>query len=386
MELFLDIFWEKRRVYIEWKQIVCAVLLAFLIVGLYNYINAQPAHVEKFKKKQAVPAEKLPVVGISTDLSLMPEENIEEADQRRKSGDDPRSAVGGPNFAVSYGYSESETEKSPKSAKYVKKTGSKAIASSAAVKADDRIKHVTEAVQDIPVTDVITGNPDIAAGRKDNDRSVKNEKTGAGSADTNQIAADTNKAEADRIAADTNKAGADGMIADTDRADASNEDSHRKDIAGADADKTDVGGTADADRTDVGGAADADRTDTPDTDKTDTKPVVLVERFPGFLTNEKGHIAGYTDAAKILKDYLVVFPRNAACTGIEKEALKGLEADIYEIYIPANITYIAEGAMDELVNLYYIEAAPGNPRFYSENGILYYRNGEVAVCPNRLKR
>ena len=111
-----------------------------------------------------------------------------------------------------------------------------------------------------------------------------------------------------------------------------------------------------------------------------------MERFPGFLTNEEGHIAGYTDASKFQKDYLIVFPIHAACTGIEKGALKGLEADIYEIYIPANISYIAEGALDELVNLCYIEAAPDNPRFYSENGILYHRNGKVAVYPNRLKR
>ena len=128
---------------------------------------------------------------------------------------------------------------------------------------------------------------------------------------------------------------------------------------------------------------DADRTEA-NTDQNDRKPVVLLERFPGFLTNEKGHIAGYTDASKFLKDHLVVLPRDAACTGIEKGALKGLETDIHEIYIPANITYIAEGALDELAKLYYIEAAPDNSRFYSENGVLYYRNGKVAVYPNRL--
>lgn len=56
------------------------------------------------------------------------------------------------------------------------------------------------------------------------------------------------------------------------------------------------------------------------------------------------------------------------------------------IFRPIYLSYIAEGALDELVNLCYIEAAPDNPRFYSENGILYHRNGKVAVYPNRLKR
>ncbi len=51
MELILDIFWEKRRVYIEWNQIICAVLLAFLIAGLYNYIDALPDDTEEFMRE-----------------------------------------------------------------------------------------------------------------------------------------------------------------------------------------------------------------------------------------------------------------------------------------------------------------------------------------------
>lgn len=330
MELILDIFWEKRRVDIEWKQIICAVLLAFLIAGLYNFINAQPKYAEEYAKEQAVPAKNLLTTGTFADILLMPKESIK--DKKSENMNSPDAAAKEPNFAVSYGYSESEAENRTKSAKPVKKSKVKAISLAAATNADDHMKHTTKALPDIPVKDVITEIPNIVTGRKDNDGSMENEKTEPGNANIDEIAAGTNRTESD---------------------------------------STDVNGT---------------EAEIPDTDKTGMKPVTLVERFPGFLINEEGYIAGYTDASKFLKDYLVVFPRNAACTGIEKDALKGLEADIYEIYIPANISYIAEGALDELVNLYYIEAAPGNPRFYSENGILYYRNGEVSVCPNRLKR
>lgn len=330
MELILDIFWEERRVYVEWKQIICAVLLAFLIAGLYNYISAQSDYAEEFAKEQAVPAENLPAIGTFESILLLPEEDIEEAGRRLKSEGIREAVVKEPNFAVSRGHSEPEAENRTKRAKPVEKTTMKEVNSDAVKESDNRIKYVT-AAPDIPVTDVITEIPDIVTGGKDDDAGTGNEKAESGDANTNKIE-DTNKTESD---------------------------------------------SAGADRTE---------TDTPDTDKAGNKPAVLVERFPGFLINEEGHIAGYTDASKILKDYLVVFPRNAACTGIEKDALKGLETDIYEIYLPANISYIAEGALDDLVNLHYIEAAPGNPRFYSENGILYYRNGEVAVCPNRLKR
>ncbi len=133
----------------------------------------------------------------------------------------------------------------------------------------------------------------------------------------------------------------------------------------------------------VGGAEGEEKKDT---DKAESNLPVISERFPGFLANDKGYITGYTDASKFMKDHLVVLPVHGACTGIEKNALKGLEKEVYEIYIPANIIYIAEGAFDDLRNLCYIEASAGNRQFYSKNGILYYRDGRVAACPERIKK
>ena len=332
MEWILGSFWAKRRVYIEWNQMICAVLLAFLVAGLYNYIGALPDDTEEFMREQAAPAKALPAIRTFAELSLLPKESVAEENAGHESKSDPKASAKEQNFAVSYGYSEPDEKKRTKNVKKAAKAGAKAIHLNVEKETDDHGKHAAGALPDTPVMDIVTRNPDImtenldiATGRKDQDGSIANEETGASDAETGRTDADK-----------------------------------------MNADKTD-----------------ADRTEA-NTDQNDRKPVVLLERFPGFLTNEKGHIAGYTDASKFLKDHLVVLPRDAACTGIEKGALKGLETDIHEIYIPANISYIAEGALDELVKLYYIEAAPDNPRFYSENGVLYYRNGKVAVYPNRL--
>lgn len=48
---------------------------------------------------------------------------------------------------------------------------------------------------------------------------------------------------------------------------------------------------------------------------------------------------------------------------------------VEEIYIPANIIYIASGAFENLTNLIYIEVAEDNPVYYSENGELYTKDG-----------
>lgn len=109
------------------------------------------------------------------------------------------------------------------------------------------------------------------------------------------------------------------------------------------------------------------------------------KEFPGFLSNDKGHIIGYTNSSKFLGDNLCVLPFYKTCTGIEKEALNGLEDEIYEIYIPANITYIEMDIFNKLPNLFYIQVDSENPGFYSANGILYYRNGETAAIPKGLE-
>lgn len=115
-------------------------------------------------------------------------------------------------------------------------------------------------------------------------------------------------------------------------------------------------------------------------------PEPLVQKeFSGFICDAEGHIVGFADPSKFMKDSLVVMPRNNACTGIKRGSFKGLEKMISEIYIPANIIYIEPGTFDDLLNLIYIETQPGNAEYYSVNGILYYRDGKVAAYPNRQR-
>lgn len=52
-----------------------------------------------------------------------------------------------------------------------------------------------------------------------------------------------------------------------------------------------------------------------------------------------------------------------------------------EIYIPADITYIEDGAFDDLCCLMYIEVAGDNPEYYSEKGILYRKDGTEIAYP-----
>ena len=99
----------------------------------------------------------------------------------------------------------------------------------------------------------------------------------------------------------------------------------------------------------------------------------------GFACNDAGHIISCAGGSVI--DGIFALPSDAACTGIEAGALSSVAGLITEVYIPANITYIGPGAFDGLGSLMYIEAAPGNPNYYSVGGVLYAMSGEVVAAP-----
>ncbi len=109
------------------------------------------------------------------------------------------------------------------------------------------------------------------------------------------------------------------------------------------------------------------------------------KEFPGFMSNDLGHIVGCTGSIEAVFDGFLCIPGYENCVGIEKGAFDGMEEDVFELYIPANITYIEEGAFDNLTNLMFIEASGDNPVFYSEKGILYYNDGTVAAYPEGLR-
>lgn len=88
----------------------------------------------------------------------------------------------------------------------------------------------------------------------------------------------------------------------------------------------------------------------------------------GFLCNSSGIIIGCPDVVVI--DGVLCIPTTETCTGIAADALVSLGAQVYEIYIPANITTIEEGALNGLTELFYIEVHPDNPVYTSNGGIL----------------
>lgn len=104
------------------------------------------------------------------------------------------------------------------------------------------------------------------------------------------------------------------------------------------------------------------------------------KELAGFVSDDAGHITSCA-AEGAIQDGILALPSDAACTGIESGALAAVADQVTEIYIPANITYIGEGAFENLPNLMYIEAAAGNPNYYSEGGILYTASGEMIACP-----
>lgn len=116
--------------------------------------------------------------------------------------------------------------------------------------------------------------------------------------------------------------------------------------------------------------------------------VEMLELYAGWreLEGVVCNDAGYIISCGTTGDGILALPSNAACTGIENGALAGIAGEISEIYIPANIAYIAPGAFDGLPNLMYIEAATGNPNYYSEGGVLYTSAGEVVAAPAWYER
>lgn len=101
----------------------------------------------------------------------------------------------------------------------------------------------------------------------------------------------------------------------------------------------------------------------------------------GFVINENGVIESCKDPAFVAEGGIIVFPADERCSGIGSDALTGITS-VEDIYIPANITFIAPGALERLEGLMYIEVAPDNPVYESRDGILYSKSGELITVPS----
>lgn len=100
----------------------------------------------------------------------------------------------------------------------------------------------------------------------------------------------------------------------------------------------------------------------------ETVPAVV----DGFFVDEYGMICGIADPTVISDGYLVL-PAEG-CTGITAGAFTDAPATITEIYIPANIIQIAEGAFTGLAELEWLAAEPSD-NYYTEDGVLFSENG-----------
>lgn len=107
--------------------------------------------------------------------------------------------------------------------------------------------------------------------------------------------------------------------------------------------------------------------------------------YSGFILSESGTLTGCVKAECNLQDGLLILPTNKKCTGIDIGTFDGIEKDIYELFIPSNITYIAPGALDSLQNLMFIQVMDGNPAYYSEKGCLYNASGQLVAKPARKR-
>lgn len=93
----------------------------------------------------------------------------------------------------------------------------------------------------------------------------------------------------------------------------------------------------------------------------------------GFLINQSGMICGVSDPELIGTEGYLELP-SEGCTGIAAGTFSAGFPSVREVYIPANITCIEEGAFSGLVNAEWFEVeTPGE--YYTEEGVLFSENG-----------
>lgn len=117
----------------------------------------------------------------------------------------------------------------------------------------------------------------------------------------------------------------------------------------------------------TGGSGGAKEEEEPGENAGGEEPIVQPE---GFLINEEGMIYSYNPEAGLADEYGVLNLPSEGCTGIMASAFVGVSAGICELHIPANITYIETGMLNQLTELGWIEVGPDNPAYISDEGIL----------------
>lgn len=106
------------------------------------------------------------------------------------------------------------------------------------------------------------------------------------------------------------------------------------------------------------------------------------KEYTGFLCDDAGYITSYTGEGNGITDGLLVLPDREGCVGIRAGSLDGFAEEIFEIYVPAGITDIEPGTLENLPLLFYIEVDSDNPVYESREGLLYSRtDGSLILRP-----
>lgn len=98
----------------------------------------------------------------------------------------------------------------------------------------------------------------------------------------------------------------------------------------------------------------------------------------GFLVNESGIIYGISDPDLVVNDGYMEFPMEK-CTGIAAGTFSSGLPTVREIFIPANITYIEEGAFSGLANMEWFEMESSGA-YYTEEGVLFAEHGTCLLA------
>lgn len=96
-----------------------------------------------------------------------------------------------------------------------------------------------------------------------------------------------------------------------------------------------------------------------------------------FLIDEAGMLFGFLPEYAGMQDGYLMLPEE--CTGIRSGAFSGTGAQIAELYIPAGVMMIEEGAFIGLDSLTYIDVDSANPVYTNISGVLFDSTATVLL-------
>lgn len=111
--------------------------------------------------------------------------------------------------------------------------------------------------------------------------------------------------------------------------------------------------------------------DKEDADVDDSSESDVTGKIP-FLIDEAGMICGFSPEYADMEEGILSLPAEG-CVGIRSGAFLGTGSEILELYIPANITRMEEGALSGMNRLEWIEAEEENEAYISVEGVLFDR-------------